>query len=125
MMSFKNIDVSKIEISEPKPEKLQPEYKGNIQFTIKITDHVLERFCQRFLNNVQVNHAQIKQDVQQLIYDKGIQGFAKGNQSFVALPDYGLFIIRENVAVTFIGLNNINLFYLNMYADLLNKGEVK
>lgn len=124
-MSFKNLDLSKIQVSEPKPVKPQPEYKGNIQFTIKITDHVLERFCQRFLNNVQVNNDQIREDVQQLIYEKGIIGFNKGSQSYVALPEYGLFLLRHNVAVTFIGLNDINLYYLNMYADLLNKGEVK
>lgn len=123
-MSFKNLDVSKIQISEPKTKKIKNEYKGNVYYSIEITDHVLERFAQRWLNNASFNLSQIKEHLQQLIFEKGIIGFTKGDQSFVALPTYGLFIIRNIKAVTFIGLNDINPYYRNIYIKLLNKGRV-
>lgn len=123
-MSFKNLDPSKIQVSEKKTREVKNEYKGNVQFNIGITDHVLSRFAERHMNGTKLNIEQIREYVRTLVHEKGIEGFNEGETYYVALPKHGLFVVKGTNAVTFMGITDLNRFYTDIFIKLLNKARV-
>lgn len=128
-MGFKNLEnLKEILPKESAREKLNNTYKGNVKYPIHATHHCLERFLERKMNGTNYSLDTIKEYVETLILDKGIQGYynQKKQEGYVAVPNVGLFIIDQGyVAKTFIGIENLSYKNRELFIGLLNKGRVK
>ena len=126
MNSFSKLKDLNIKVSKNESKRLRNEYKGNI-FSIryKVTDHVAKRFYERHLNNTNYNINTVREYIEKLVFDKGIEGYSKNESIYIAIPNYGLFIAKGIVLVTFIGVDNLSRKNQDLYVKLLNKGRIK
>lgn len=125
MSAFKSLS----SIKDNLPEKAKPIkriIKSNINESIFVSDHAVERFLQRELNNTITNVKDFKKYVADKVASSGVIGFydPKLNQEYVAVERCGLFIKKGMVLTTFIAPENMNAPLTEIYIKLLQKGRV-
>ena len=127
MNSFKDLADLDIKLSEAKPRKVSNEYKGNVKDNYQCTDHAAERFYERHLNDTNYELEIVKEHINNLVAEKGIEGYynQEEKETYVAVPGYGLFIIKGKAMVTFIDDDSLTKANTELYINLLNKGRVK
>lgn len=127
MKGLKDLEKLNIKYSEKPEAVIKNEYKGNVTGVVHSTDHVAERFYERYLNYTNYSFDMMKSYIEDLISNKGIIGYKNQDkkEEYIAIPRYGLLIIKGNVAVTFIDVNTLTGKNLDLYIKLLKKGRVK
>lgn len=99
--------------------------KGNINSPIVLTDHAVERYYQRELNNTNSDIDTMRKHLTEKIKNEGVIGYydPKLGQEYVAIVFQGLFIKKGSALTTYISVNELNRPLTEIYIKLRRKGE--
>lgn len=97
--------------------------KGKIWFNINLSDHAIERYCQRLLNGTKYRIEEFRDSLKGKIEKEGILGKPdrNRNQQYIALHKEGLFIKAGNILVTFVALDKLSYRHQLIYNALCEK----
>ena len=124
MSAFKKLSELKDSLPiENKPVKRK--IVGNVRENLIVSDHAVERFLQRKLNDTKTGITDFKKYITDKVHELGVVGYysQKYQQDYVALEHTGLFIKKGQVLTTFIAPEKMNMQLKEIYINLLKKGR--